>query len=289
MPVKAHTLVLALLLGTVPPAARADLHDAVNWARVQGCARSMRTPLRDSSKLQLAARQMAAGMSLHAALSSAGYLASRSSAVHLSGAMSDAQVGRILSADDCAALTDPDVVEMGAQRRGRELWIVLAAPVALPSTRDSALIRRQILDLVNGARQSGRRCGSKIYPAVPPLTLNTVLTDAALAHSQEMAVYDEFDHRGHQGSSPSSRVVRAGYGSYLIVGENIAAGAMTPAQVTQGWLDSPAHCENIMDPRFSEIGIAFAVNTATSELVYWTQDFAAPRRVHPAGGTAPSP
>jgi uncharacterized protein YkwD len=44
-----------------------------------------------------------------------------------------------------------------------------------------------------------------------------------------------------------------------------------------------------MDPRFSEIGIAFAVNTATSELVYWTQDFAAPRRVHPAGGTAPSP
>jgi uncharacterized protein YkwD len=55
---------------------------------------------------------------------------------------------------------------------------------------------------------------------------------------------------------------------------------MTPAEVTQGWLDSPAHCENIMDPRFSEIGIAFAVNTASAEVVYWTQDFAAPRRAH---------
>jgi len=52
--------------------------------------------------------------------------------------------------------------------------------------------------------------------------------------------------------------------------------AMTAAEVTQGWLRSPAHCENIMDPRFAEIGIAFAVNMATAEAVYWTQDFAAP-------------
>jgi uncharacterized protein YkwD len=49
-------------------------------------------------------------------------------------------------------------------------------------------------------------------------------------------------------------------------------------EVTQGWLSSPAHCENIMDPRFSEIGIAFAVNMASAEAIYWTQDFAAPLR-----------
>jgi uncharacterized protein YkwD len=289
MPVKAYMLVVAVLLSALPPAARADLHDAVNWARVQGCARSIRIPLRDSPKLRRAAQQMATGMSLHAALSSAGYLAAQSSAVHLSGAVSDAQVSRILSANDCAALTDPHVVEMGAQRRGRDLWIVFAAPVALPSTRDAALIQRQILDLVNRSRESGRRCGSKPYPAVPPLTLNTVLTDAALAHSREMAAYDEFDHRGHDGSSPAARVARAGYGKYLIVGENIAAGAMTPAEVTQGWLDSPPHCENIMDSRFSQIGIGFAVNTASPELVYWTQEFAAPRRDHIAGRTASNP
>jgi len=289
MPVKAYILVLAVLLSALPRAARADLHDAVNWARAQGCARSIRIPLRDSAKLRLAAQRLATGMSLHAALSSAGYLAAQSSAVHLSGAVSDAQVSSILAANDCAALTDPNLAEMGAQRRGRELWIVLAAPVALPSTRDAALIRRQILELVNGSRESGRRCGSKMYPAVPPLALNTELTDAALAHSQEMAVYDEFEHKGHDGSSPATRVARAGYGSYLIVGENIAAGAMTPAEVTQGWLDSPPHCENIMDSRFSEIGIGFAVNTASPQLIYWTQDFAAPNRVHIAGSTAPNP
>jgi uncharacterized protein YkwD len=116
--------------------------------------------------------------------------------------------------------------------------------------------------------------------------LSAVLTDAALFHSQEMAAHNEFDHSGHDGSSPAVRVSRAGYGNYVIVGENIAAGAMTPAEVTQGWLDSPPHCENIMDPRFSEIGIGFAVNTASPQLIYWTQDFAAPRRVH-AVATSP--
>jgi uncharacterized protein YkwD len=223
---------------------------------------------------------MAAGMPLHQALSSAGYLTAQSSAIHLTGAVSDAQVARILAADYCGTLTDRRLSEIGAQRQGRDLWIVLAAPVVIPSAKDSSAISRQILDLVNRARLTGRRCGGTAYPPAPPLILNPMLASAALAHSQDMAAFGGFDHRGHDGSSPAMRVERAGYGRYLVVGENIAAGAMTPAEVTQGWLESPAHCENIMDSRFSEIGIAFAVNLSSSELVYWTQEFAAPRSSH---------
>jgi uncharacterized protein YkwD len=223
---------------------------------------------------------MAAGVPLHQALSSAGYVAAQSSAVHLTGAVSDREVARILAADYCGTLTDRRLSEVGAQRHGRDVWIVLGAPVAVPSVKDSSAISRQILDLVNRARLTGRRCGGKAYPPAGPLILNPLLANAALAHSQDMAVHGGFDHRGHDGSSPAMRVDRAGYGRYLVVGENIAAGAMTPAEVTQGWLDSPAHCENIMDSRFSEIGIAFAVNLSSSELVYWTQVFA--RRHGPA-------
>jgi len=61
------------------------------------------------------------------------------------------------------------------------------------------------------------------------------------------------------------------------VGENIAAGAMTPDEVTAGWLASPAHCENIMDGRFLLIGIGYAENRQTRSVVFWTQDFAARR------------
>ena len=266
------------------PVARADLQDAVNRARTQQCPLPVRTPLSSNSRLRQAAQRMAAGTPLHQALTSAGYLAAQSSAVHLTGAVSDAQVARILAADYCGTLTDRRLSEIGAQRQGRDVWIVLAAPVAVPSAKDSSSISRQILDLVNRARLTGRRCGGKAYPPAGPLILNPLLANAALAHSQDMAVFGGFDHRGHDGSSPAMRVERAGYGRYLVVGENIAAGAMTAAEVTQGWLDSPAHCENIMDSRFSEIGMAFAVNLSSSELVYWTQVFAAP---HGSGHASP--
>ncbi len=270
---------MAVLVTTVPSVAHADLRDAVNWARQQGCrVAGAGIPLRDSPKLDAAAVRMANGQSLHGALSAAGYFAVQTSAVHLSGAQSDAEVGRMLAANYCASLADPKLAEMGMQRRGRDIWLVLAAPVSIPSAGDAAAVSREILALVNGARASGRRCGRTSYAATGPLALNHALTAAALAHSQEMGRYGEFEHRGHDGSSPSTRVARAGYGDSLVVGENIAAGAMTAAEVTQGWLGSPAHCENIMDPRFKEIGIAFAVNLSSPELVYWTQDFALPGR-----------
>ncbi len=273
---------LLLLLGLLSAAAQADVMDAVNWARARGCT-PVRAPLRDSAKLRQAAQQLANGASLPSSLASTGYLAAQSSAIHLSGAVSDAQLANILVGHYCGSFADPKLTEVGVQRRGRDVWMVLAAPVSLPTPGDADSVARQILDLVNRARLSGHRCGSVMYPAAPPLTLNAVLNSAALAHSQSMARYDEFDHRGHDGSSPALRVQRAGYGSYVIVGENIAAGAMTPGEVTEGWLQSPAHCENIMDARFAEIGIGYAVNTASSQLVFWTQDFAAPQARRPPG------
>ena len=136
---------------------------------------------------------------------------------------------------------------------------------------------RTILELVNAARATGRRCGSKYFGPAAPLALDTVLTQAALQHSRDMAEHDAFDHRGRDGSTPNVRIERAGFGAHRIVGENIAAGAMTPSEVTEGWLASPAHCENIMDSRFTLIGIAFAENLRTASAVFWTQDFAARR------------
>ncbi len=230
-----------------------------------------------NSTLEKAAGRLAAGASLHEALAAEGYLASESSALHFSDAMSGAQISRALMANYCRTLINPKLRDIGAQRRGREVWVVLAAPVAAPSAADAASVSRQILDSVNAARAAGRRCGAKYFSPVGPLTLNSHLTAAALAHSREMASTGNFNHREHDGSTPATRVARAGYGATRIVGENIAAGAMTPAEVTEGWLASPAHCENIMDGRFAQMGIAYAVNLKSAGGMYWTQEFAAPR------------
>jgi uncharacterized protein YkwD len=245
---------------------------------LHGCGASgTRAPLIYNVRLQQAAQRYSHGASLQSAIAGAGYLAAQSAAIHLSGPSNDSQIESMLVARDCRTLQDPEIREFGAEQRGHELWMILAAPVALPARGDAASVSRVILDLVNAARAAGRRCGGKYFAPAGPLALDPALTQAALDHSRDMAEHDAFDHRGHDGSTPNVPVERAGFGAHRIVGENIAAGAMTPSQVTEGWLASPAHCENIMDGRFTLIGIAFAENLRTSSAVFWTQDFAARR------------
>jgi uncharacterized protein YkwD len=249
---------------------------AANDVRLHGCGASgERVPLFYSFRLEQAAKRYSQGASLQKAAADSGYLAAEIAAIHLSGPANDEDVEQMLMKRDCRALQDPRMREFAAVRRGREVWMVLAAPVALPARGDADSVSSVILGLVNAARLEGRRCGGKYFAPAAPLVLDSTLTRAALAHSRDMAEHDEFDHRGHDGSTPATRVERAGLRSHRIVGENIAAGAMTPSEVTQGWLASPAHCENIMDGRFTLIGIAFAENLRTRSAVFWTEDFAA--------------
>ena len=254
--------------------------NAANAARLRGCEApgtrgALRTPLFYNLQLQQAAQRYSHGASLQNAIAGVGYLAAQSAAIHLSGPTNDAEMERMLVARECRTLQDARIREFGAEQRGHDVWMVLAAPVSLPAKGDAASVSRVILDLVNAARAGGRRCGGKYFAPAAPLALDPALTQAALEHSRDMAEHDMFDHRGHDGSTPSARVERAGFGAHRIVGENIAAGAMTPNEVTRGWLASPAHCENIMDGRFTLIGIAYAENLHTASAVFWTQDFAA--------------
>jgi uncharacterized protein YkwD len=237
----------------------------------------LRTPLLYNVQLQQAAQRYAHGASLQSAIAESGYLAARSAVIRLSGPKNAAQMESMLIAHDCRTVQDPGMKEFGAEQQGRDTWMIFAAPVVLPARGDAASVSRVILDRINAARAAGRRCGGKYFAPAAPLALDPTLTQAALEHSRDMAEHDDFDHRGHDGSTPSVRVTRAGFGAHRIVGENIAAGAMTPAEVTDGWLASPAHCENIMDSRFTLIGIAFAENLRTASEVFWTQDFATRR------------
>lgn len=264
---------------------------------MSGCAAvwprgAVRTPLRESARLHDAAARLAGGASLHSALVRAGYLTESSSALHMTGALGDSQIASLLASRYCATLVNVRLSEFGVERRGSEVWIVLASALSTPRLAEAAAAPaphlanaasadREILELINAARAQGRRCGGKYYPPVAPLVFNPALTAAAIEHARDMANHAQFEHRGHDGSSPSQRVEIAGYAA-RVVGENIAAGEMTPAEAANGWLASPPHCENIMDSRFTDTGIALAVNYAAPYRMYWTQDFAEPRNIRSA-------
>jgi uncharacterized protein YkwD len=138
----------------------------------------------------------------------------------------------------------------------------------------SATLRKRVVELVNEARSSGRRCGSERFEAAPPLNPVRKLNEAAGDHARDMARRKYFDHSGSDGSQPRDRVRRAGYSSRL-TGENIAYGPESAEEVVAGWLASPGHCANIMEPRFQDIGVGIATGKKRGQ-IYWVQNFGAP-------------
>jgi uncharacterized protein YkwD len=124
-------------------------------------------------------------------------------------------------------------------------------------------------------RARGIHCGDELFGPVPPVTLSGTLAGVALGHASDMAEKNYFEHVDPAGLSPADRVRAVGY-SEKLVGENIAYGPKSVDEVVQGWLDSPGHCENIMDPRFVEMGLGLAAGHAKRGL-YWVQVLAEPR------------
>jgi uncharacterized protein YkwD len=267
-----------LLLWLAPLPLRADVIGAVNEVRSRGCEqRPTAPPLSPDARLDEAARLLAQGGELRAAMAKAGYRAVESTAIHVSDAgAGDDAVARVLGQRFCSGVADPAFRHLGVARRDKQLWILLAAPFTAPAAEDAAAVSARVLQLTNEARTRPRRCGGKTFAAVSPLGSASMLDKAALGHAQDMATHNYFAHTGRDGSTPAQRATRAGY-RWRAIGENIAAGPATAEIVVRGWLDSPEHCSNLMSPRYTAMGIAYSVNPASKQAIYWVQMFGAPR------------
>ena len=272
-------LCTATLLIAAPSFASADVASSINAVRHRGCGDRPGAPvaLHRNRKLDAAAKGLAERADLHAATAKEGYRELKSASIQISAVPDDEQVQRVVSRQFCAQVTDPDLKELGTYRRGSDIWAVIASPFVPPSPREAEAISRRVLELTNAARASGRQCGREPFAAAPPLTLNSTLEHAAMAHSKDMAAHDVLDHRGSDGTSPADRVTKAGY-KWRMIGENLASGVTTADEVVSGWLGSPHHCENIMGPRFSQMGVAYYFNPKSAGGIYWTQVFGTPAR-----------
>jgi uncharacterized protein YkwD len=265
--------------GTGPASSAGAPANALALARSlrnHGCGGhvGIRAALRRSGSLNVAALQWSRGVDLKSAIGQSGYREEQSAALHVSGdatAVQQALAGKL-----CNELTDSSYIDLGSTQRGSDTWIILAAPFAPPAPINADAVARELLLQINRARAQSRRCGSKAFAAAPPLQSSALLDRAAEAHAQDMLSHDFFAHEGYDGSTPAQRVAVTGY-RYQLVGENIASGPETAADAAAGWLASAAHCENIMDPRFSESGIAYAASASGRPRIYWVQEFAAPR------------
>lgn len=150
-------------------------------------------------------------------------------------------------------------------------------PPVTPGTRLTCSIpnfQADMLEAVNARRAAGASCGTQgQFPPAAALTWNAALTQAAAGHSEDMVANNFFSHTGSNGSNVGDRATAAGY-NWRTVGENIAAGQSSIAQVVDGWMKSDGHCANLMNAAYRDIGVAcVAGNANTRYRTYWTQNF----------------
>ncbi|MCQ4316698.1 CAP domain-containing protein [Stutzerimonas zhaodongensis] len=216
------------------------------------------------------------GQQLQEALQSSGYRPAKLQAISVSGPGNAQSAMQALKQRYCEPLRSHEYAEIGVSRDGNTWQVLLAKPLLSPDLGDWQQVGRDILKRVNDVRAKPRTCGKESFGKAPALSWNAELGKTALAHSKDMADKDYFSHQGRDGSQVSDRASRAGY-SWQRIGENIAAGQGSAEQVMAGWLASPGHCKNIMNPDFTEMGAAYATNPQSAASSYWTQVFGTPR------------
>jgi len=160
-----------------------------------------------------------------------------------------------------------------AQLMGALCIAVSAGAIASNLDGDtSCLIRdfqREVLQHVNAARAHARDCGDMRMTVAAPLAWDDALFDAAVDHSRDMANHNYFDHTDRDGNRVMQRATARGY-EWRAIGENIAGGDGSVDRVMNGWLRSPGHCRNIMNPEYTDIAVAGVERDGTRWGTYWT-------------------
>ena len=270
-----HILVLLLVGLTVNRTIQADPISAVQLLREGGCGGILPAahPLQHNQSLDKAAELWATGMTPTIAAQRTGYEARTTAGIHVRG--QEAALLALLKTN-CHTVMNQELGDLGIYRRGLDTWLVLGSRYAAPAIKQTPQLASRALELVNEVRAHGARCGQRSFGPAPPVRLSDTLANVAFGHAADMATHNYFEHEDRAGHTPADRVRATGYREKL-VGENIAYGPESTDEVVRGWLDSPGHCENIMDPRFAEMGIAFAPGHSSKRGLYWVQVLAAPR------------
>ena len=140
---------------------------------------------------------------------------------------------------------------------------VTKAPAGALADRDYSqanLDADKVRDAINNYRKAN---------GLKPLKLNPALTEAAKAHSRDLAKWDRISHYGSDGSNPWDRVKRTGYNAKLAA-ENVGTGQASIDEVMKGWQDSPGHNKNLLLADAEHMGIALVQDPKPEFKTFWT-------------------
>lgn len=121
---------------------------------------------------------------------------------------------------------------------------------------------KRVFELVNKER---------VKAGVQPLILNEKLCDMARFKLNEMDELGYFDHKSPVYGSPG-QMAKTLYGiDYKLFGENLATSS-TPESAMAAWMGSEGHRANILNPKYTQIGICCHISKAGGT-TRWLQEF----------------
>lgn len=120
----------------------------------------------------------------------------------------------------------------------------------------------------------------RLAHGLPELALNELLMQAAQNHAEDMSNRDYYSHTTPEGRTPTDRFAQIGGTGG--VGENIAKitgytnrlslTEETLAELQVGWMNSPGHRQNLLNPDYSSVGYGIVLNPSQGK-VYAVQKF----------------
>ena len=142
------------------------------------------------------------------------------------------------------------------------LSVFLLAIPAPPAAQKISENEKVLFDAANRERAA---------QSLPALQWDEALAKAARKHANRMAFYNVVEHQLSGEPNLEARLTEAGarFGS---IAENIAV-ASNPETIHAGWMDSPGHRKNILNPKLTAVGIA-AVRGSGG--LFAVQDFSMP-------------
>ncbi|AFZ02022.1 CAP domain-containing protein [Calothrix sp. PCC 6303] len=111
------------------------------------------------------------------------------------------------------------------------------------------------------------------------LTLDSLLTETAQRHAEDMSQRNYFNHVTPEGKNPRDRFLASGGSKLVAVGENISQSGNKGASFTygiaeelqRGWMYSNGHRENLLTKKYKKFG--YGIATSPNGKLYAVQMF----------------
>jgi uncharacterized protein YkwD len=148
-----------------------------------------------------------------------------------------------------------------------------AEPAALEPCLDERQLQRAV-DQLNALRRQPAPCAAS-GAAMQRLSWESRLAASAVEQARDLAVQDRLSHTDSRNRGLGTRLRSVGYAA-AGAGENLAAGQTDIDDALQAWLASPSHCANLMQPEYSDVGLACVQRRGSRYERFWVAHFGAP-------------